>query len=158
MNPPFSILNGNTIHLTARIIGWANIYMSVIGQEAFIGPHVEIGQAVIGDRTKVSSHCYICPGVEIGSDCFIGHGVMFTNDLYNEPEVYDHITELAGQWELKKTTVGNCVRIGSNATILPVKIGDHAIIGAGAVVTRDVPAYAVVVGNPGRPQVTLRPH
>ncbi len=155
--PPFSIITNCTIHETVRIIGWANLYGCVIEEGAFIGPHVEIGQAAIGARTKISSHCYLCPGVEIGPDCFIGHGVMFTNDLYNSPEVYDHIGDLAGQWELKKTTIGKCVRIGSNATILPVNIGDHCVIGAGAVVTRDVPPYSVVVGNPGRAQIKLNP-
>lgn len=134
----------------AKIMPFVNLYDSKIGDRCFIGPFVEIGGAVIGDGTKVSSHSYICPHVEIGEDSFIAHGVMFTNDTFETPEKYQNIRELGEQWTPRRTVVGNRVRIGSGAVILPVQIGDGAIIGAGAVVTKDVPAGAIVKGVPAR--------
>jgi acetyltransferase-like isoleucine patch superfamily enzyme len=118
-----------------------NIYPGArIRDTAFVGPFVEIqDDTVIGARTRISSHSFVCQGVEIGEDCFIGHGVMFINDLFDAP---------IEKWTKRKTVVGNRVRIGSNATILPVTIGDGAVIGAGAVVTKDVPANVIVKGNP----------
>lgn len=148
--PHFSTIKNCQHHEGVKIVGWLNAYNSTFGEDCFIGPFCEIGGATIGARTKVSSHSYICPGVTLGDDCFIGHGVCFTNDLYDEPENYEKIDELSAAWDLKKTKVGNSVRIGSNATILPVTIGDHAIIGSGSVVTKDVPAYAVVAGVPAK--------
>ena len=101
--------------------------------------------AVVGARTKVQSHAFICELVEIGEDCFIGHGVMFINDLFasGAPARGDR-----SQW--KATKVGNRVSIGSNATILPVRICDGAVIGAGAVVTRDIDETGVYAGSPAR--------
>lgn len=157
MIPQFSILKNCTYHENIRFVGWLNAYNTEFKEGCFIGPFCEIGGAVIGERTKVSSHVYICPGVSIGDDCFIGHGVMFTNDLYDEPEQYQKIDELASSWDLKKTEIGHSVRIGSNATILPVKVGNHAIIGSGAVVTKDVPDYAVVAGVPAKVLRILNP-
>lgn len=154
---PFSIFKNCQHHEKVKFVGWVNAYNSEFHEGCFIGPFCEIGGAVIGERTKVSSHTYICPGVGIGKDCFIGHGVCFTNDLYDEPEQYEKIDELSAEWDLKKTVVGNSVRIGSNATILPVTIGDHAIIGSGSVVTKDVPPYAVVAGVPAKVLRILNP-
>ena len=109
---------------------------------SFIGPFVEIQKdVVIGTNTRISSHSFICSNVEIGSDCFIAHGVMFINDKFDAP---------LEDWVSKKTIIGNNVRVGSNATILPVNIGDGAIIGAGAVVTKDIPINAIVYGNPAK--------
>jgi acetyltransferase-like isoleucine patch superfamily enzyme len=129
---------------SAKIMDFTNLYECEIGEKAFIGMFVEIQRgAKVGARTRVSSHSFLCEGVSVGSDCFVGHGVMFTNDLYDVPLPN-------GAYNMKTTTVGNFVRIGSNATLLPVKVGDHAIIGAGAVVTKDVPAGAVVAGVPAK--------
>ena len=117
-----------------------NIYTDEIGEGTIIGPFVEIQKgAKIGKRCKIQSHTFICDGVEIGDDCFIGHGVMFTNDLY--PVVL-------GIWELKETKIGNRVSIGSGSVILPVNIGEGALIGAGSVVTKDIPPFKTVKGNP----------
>ena len=150
MNPPFSVITNSKIHNSARIVGWVNIYDADIGADVFISPFVEIGQAVIGARTRIGSHTYIPPHVEIGTDCFIAHGVMFTNDTFDEPKTYADISELRAKWTPRLTIVGNCVRIGSGAVILPVKIGDHCVIGAGAIVTRDVKDGEIVAGNPAR--------
>ncbi|MBN1433470.1 N-acetyltransferase [Candidatus Fermentibacterales bacterium] len=107
-----------------------------------VGCFVEIqGGAVIGDRTRIQSHTFVCDMVEIGSDVFVGHGVMFINDTH--PPQPDR-----SKW--KPTRVGDGASIGSNATILPVAIGRDAIVGAGAVVTKDVPPGAIVAGNPAR--------
>lgn len=129
---------------------FVNLYDAQIGEECFIGPFVEIGGAVIGKRTKISSHCYICPHVEIGEDCFIAHGVTFTNDRFDTPESYGHIKELAEKWTVRPTKIGHRVRIGSGSVILPVRIGNDVVIGAGTVVTKDVPDGAKIMGNPGR--------
>ena len=124
------------------IIDPANLYGCVIGDNVFIGPFVEIQKDVIVHKgARVSSHSFICSGVEIGENTFIGHGVMFINDIFSDS---DNIKD----WKMKKTKVGKNVRIGSNVTILPVNIGDNSIIGAGSVVTKDVPPDSVVYGNP----------
>ena len=119
---------------------FTNLYECVLGDDVFIGPFVEIQKnSSIGNKTKVSSHSFICEGVEIGENCFIAHGVMFTNDKF---------TEKKEEWILRKTIIGNNVRIGSNSTILPVTIGNNVVIGAGSVVTKNVPDNCVVYGNP----------
>ena len=150
MKPPFTNITNSKVHHTCRVIGWANIYDADIGEDVFISPFVEIGGAVIGARTRIGTHTYICPHVEIGHDCFIAHGVLFTNDTFDEPKSYDHISGLRAAWAPRLTKVGNCVRIGSGCVILPVRIGNHAIIGAGSIVTRDVQDGEIVAGNPAR--------
>lgn len=129
-----------------KVVEPVNIYGCSIGDDCFVGPFVEIQKDVtIGKRTKIQSHTFICELVSIGDDCFVGHGVMFINDLFSEggPARGDK-----SKW--KATTIGNGVSIGSNATILPVSICDRAVIGAGAVVTKDIKEPGVYAGNPAR--------
>jgi acetyltransferase-like isoleucine patch superfamily enzyme len=123
-----------------------NIYGCEIGDDSFIGPFCEIQKDVcIGKGVRIQSHTFVCELVNIGDFCFIGHGVMFINDLFAHggPARGDK-----SQW--LRTTIGNHVSIGSNATILPVAICDHVVIGAGAVVTKDITEAGVYVGNPAR--------
>jgi acetyltransferase-like isoleucine patch superfamily enzyme len=136
-------MNNVNIHETAKVVQPCNLYGCTVGENVFVGPFVEIQRnAVIGKNTRISSHSFICEGVDIGESVFVGHGVMFINDLFDSPTIQD--------WVMRKTRIGNNVRIGSNATILPVTVGDNSIIGAGCVVTKDVPPNSVVVGNPSR--------
>lgn len=129
-----------------QIIEPVNLYGCKIGSNTFIGPFVEIQKNVsIGKNCKIQSHTFICELVEIGNNCFISHGVMFINDLFSAgaPAGGD-----ISKW--KKTVIGNNVSIGSNATILPIKIVDNVVIGAGAVVTKDILESGVYIGNPAR--------
>ena len=117
-----------------KVVQPVNLYECRIGDHCFIGPFVEIQKGVtIGKRTKVQSHSFICELVQIGDDCFIGHGVMFINDLFTMGGPSGGRKEL---W--KETIIGNEISIGSNATILPVSICDKVVIGAGAVVTKNI--------------------
>lgn len=123
-----------------------NLYGCRIGDDCFVGPFAEIQKTVsIGPRTRVQSHAFICELVDIGADCFIGHGVAFVNDTFSKggPARGD-----ASLW--KATRIGDRVSIGSNATILPVKICDDVVIGAGAVVTRSIETPGIYAGNPAR--------
>ena len=135
-----------TFGLNTTVVHPINAYECSVGSNCFISPFVEIQKGVkVGDRTKVQSHTFLCELVTIGSDCFIGHGVMFINDLFEEggPAGGDYT-----KW--KKTEIGAHVSIGSNATILPVKITSGSVIGAGAVVTKDILVKGVYVGNPAK--------
>lgn len=129
-----------------------NLYGCSIGDETRIGSFVEIqAGATIGARCKISSHSFICGGVTIEDEVFIGHGVMFTNDKYPRATTADGRPQGASDWKVEPTYVGRGASIGSNATILcGIAIGAGAIVGAGAVVTRDVPAGAIVTGVPAR--------
>ena len=137
-----NVLFGNNV----KIIEPVNLYDCIIGSDSFIGPFVEIQKKVkIGNNTKVQSHSFICELVKIGDNCFIGHGVMFINDLFSEGR------PAGGDKELWRTTkISNNVSIGSNATILPVKIVQGAVIGAGSVVTKDIKIKGIYAGNPAR--------
>ncbi len=129
-----------------KVVQPVNLYGCQIGAQCFIGPFVEIQKnVVIGKGTKVQSHAFICELVKIGEDCFVGHGVMFINDLFSEggPAGGD-----MSKW--KETRIGNHVSIGSNATILPVTICDHVVIGAGSVVTKNIDQPGVYAGNPAK--------
>lgn len=127
-----------------KIVKPCNLYGCTLGSDIFIGPFVEIQKnTMIGSGTKVQSHTFICELVTIGANCFIGHGVMFINDLFSKGSPAMGDTSL---W--KETIIGDGVSIGSNATILPVKVVNNVVIGAGAVVTKDILEPGVYVGNP----------
>ncbi len=129
-----------------KVVEPCNLYECTIGNNTFIGPFVEIQKGVVvGDNCKIQSHSFICELVTIGSNCFIGHGVMFINDLFENgaPAGGD-----ASLWHA--TVIGNNVSIGSNATLLPVSICDKVVIGAGAVVTKNIVQSGVYVGNPAK--------
>ena len=134
-----------------------NLYGCVIGDETKIGAFVEIQKnATVGKRCKVSSHTFICEGVEIEDDVFVGHGVMFINDRYPRATAGGH-PQTAADWEVIPTRVQHGASIGSGAVILcGVTIGQRALVGAGAVVTGDVPPYAIVAGVPARVRGDVR--
>lgn len=123
-----------------------NLYGCTIGDDCFIGPFVEIQREVtIGQRCRVQSHAFICEMVEIGDDCFISHGAMFINDLFSTGGPAKGRRDL---W--RSTRIGNQVSVGTNSTILPVTICDRVVIGAGAVVTKDIQEPGIYAGNPAR--------
>ena len=129
-----------------RIVEPSNIYGCQLGDNVFVGPFVEIQSDVsIGKNTKIQSHSFVCSQVTIGDDCFVGHGVMFTNDTFSKGG------PARGEKKLwKSTEIGNNVSIGSNATILPVSICHNAVIGAGAVVTKNIKTPGIYAGVPAK--------
>ena len=139
-----------------KIYDFVNLYGCEIGDETKIGTFVEVQKgAKIGRRVKVSSHTFICEGVTIEDEAFIGHGVTFTNDLYPRATTTSGALQTDTDWKVVPTIVRRRASIGSGSTILcGVEIGEGAIVGAGSVVTKDVPAGMVVAGNPAR---VLRP-
>lgn len=133
-------------HDSVKVVMPSNLYGCELAENVFVGPFVEIQKNVkIGSNTKVQSHAFICELVTIGSDCFIGHGVMFVNDVFTTggPARGD-----TSKW--KETQIGNQVSIGSNATILPVTVCDRVVIGAGSVVTKDILEPGIYAGNPAK--------
>lgn len=140
-----------------RIFNFVNAYGCSIDDNSKVGAFVEIQKgATIGKNCKISSHTFICEGVHIEDNCFIGHGVMFTNDLFPRATNPDGSAQTEADWKLVETFVKKGASIGSNATIIcGVTIGENALIGAGAVVTKDVPANTVVAGNPAKILKTL---
>lgn len=135
-----------------RIYGFTNLYGCEIGDESKIGTFVEIQKgAKIGRRCKISSHTFICEGVTLEDEVFVGHGVMFTNDLYPRATNADGSPQTDADWTCLKTLVKRGATIGSGATLLcGITIGEGATVGAGSMVTKDVPPGAVVAGNPAR--------
>jgi acetyltransferase-like isoleucine patch superfamily enzyme len=139
-----------TFGTDVTVVEPVNLYGCVIGDNTFIGPFVEIQRdTVIGKRCRIQSHAFICELVTIGDDCFISHGAMFINDLFETGGPAKGRRDL---W--RSTAIGNNVSIGTNTTILPVRICDHVVVGAGAVVTKDITKPGVYAGNPAR---LLRP-
>ncbi|MBX9782846.1 MAG: N-acetyltransferase [Chitinophagaceae bacterium] len=128
------------------IIQPSNLYECRLGNNCFVGPFTEIQKGVvIGDNCRIQSHSFICELVTIGNNCFIGHGVMFINDTFSDGK-----PSAGNQSKWKKTIIGNNVSVGSNATILPVNICDNVVIGAGAVVTKNINRKGVYAGNPAK--------
>lgn len=142
-------INNCTIGEQTKIYDFVNLYGCTIGKNCLIGTFVEIqSDSVIGNDVRVQSHSFICSGVTIEDGVFIGHHVVFTNDMYPRAGSKD--------WKLEKTRIKKNASIGSNVTILPgITIGENALVGAGSVVTKDVPKNAVVVGNPAKVIRTL---
>jgi acetyltransferase-like isoleucine patch superfamily enzyme len=142
-----------------RIFGFTNLYGCEIGDDTKIGTFVEIQKgARIGKRCKVSSHTFICEGVEIEDEVFIGHNVTFTNDAYPRATTANGALQQESDWKCIPTRVKRGASIGSGATLLcGITIGERAIVGAGCVVTKDVPADTIVAGNPARIMRHLAP-
>lgn len=134
------------------VFGYANLYGCSVGDSSKVGTFVEIQKgARVGKRCKISSHTFICEGVTIEDDVFIGHGVMFTNDLFPKATNPDGTPQGDADWETVRTLVKRGASIGSNATLLAgITIGEGSMVGAGSVVTKDVPANTTVAGNPAR--------
>lgn len=135
-----------TFGADVTVVEPCNLYGCTLGDGCFVGPFTEIQSGVrIGHRTKIQSHSFVCELVEIGDDCVVAHGVMFINDLFSGGGPARGDKSL---W--RSTRVGNKVSIGSNATILPVRICDNVVIGAGSVVTKDITVPGTYAGNPAR--------
>ena len=149
---PFRLISDVEFGEGVIVHPFTNVYGCSIGDESRIGPFVEIqAGARIGARCKVQSHTFVCTGVEIGDDVFVGHGVVFINDKLPRSTNADGELQSEDDWTLLRTFVEDGASIGSGAVLLGgVTVGEQALVGAGAVVTRDVPAETVVVGNPAR--------
>jgi acetyltransferase-like isoleucine patch superfamily enzyme len=152
MNPYQCIAPDVKLGQNVKLSKFINLYGCEIGDESKIGAFVEIQKnASVGERCKISSHTFICEGVTIEDNVFIGHGVMFINDSYPRATAADGNLQTEADWRVERTVVKKGASIGSGATILSnVSIGENAIVGAGSVVTKDVPPSSIVVGNPAR--------
>jgi len=145
-------LNNVEVGTNVRIFNFVNAYGCSIGDNSKIGAFVEIQKgATIGKNCKISSHSFICEGVHIEDNVFVGHGVMFTNDLFPRATNPDGSPQTEADWKLVETFIKKGASIGSNATILAgITIGENSLVGAGAVVTKDVAANSIVAGTPAR--------
>jgi len=145
-------LNNVQVGNNVRIFNFVNAYGCTIDDNSKVGAFVEIQKgATIGKNCKISSHTFICEGVHIEDNVFVGHGVMFTNDLFPRATNPDGSPQTEADWKLVETYIKKGASIGSNATILAgITIGENALVGAGAVVTKDVAANAIVAGSPAR--------
>ncbi len=152
MNPINSIAADVKLGENVRLSKFVNLYGCEVGDETKIGAFVEVQKNVsVGKRCKISSHTFICEGVVVEDNVFIGHGVMFVNDTYPRATTPSGDLQTEADWKVERTLVRRCASIGSNTTILPnLTIGENAIVGAGSVVTKDVPPFAVVAGNPAK--------
>jgi UDP-2-acetamido-3-amino-2,3-dideoxy-glucuronate N-acetyltransferase len=152
LDEPRKTLANVKVGAGVRIFNFVNAYGCSIDDNSKVGAFVEIQKgASIGKNCKISSHTFICEGVHIEDNCFIGHGVMFTNDLFPRATNEDGSQQTDADWSMVETFVKKGASIGSNATILcGITIGENALVGAGAMVTKNVPANAVVAGNPAK--------
>lgn len=152
VDEPRKCLVNVSVGIGVKIFNFVNAYGCSINDNSKVGAFVEIQKgSTIGKNCKISSHTFICEGVHIHDNCFIGHGVMFTNDLFPKAVNEDGSMQGDADWKTLETIVKKGASIGSNATILcGITIGENALVGAGAVVTKDVPANAIVAGNPAR--------
>jgi acetyltransferase-like isoleucine patch superfamily enzyme len=152
MNPHICIAPDVKLGRDVKLSKFINIYGCEIGDETKIGAFVEIQKnATVGRRCKISSHTFVCEGVKIEDNVFIGHGVMFINDSYPRATAADGNLQTEADWKVERTTIKQGASIGSGATILcNITVGENAIVGAGSVVTKDVPANSIVAGNPAR--------
>jgi acetyltransferase-like isoleucine patch superfamily enzyme len=152
MNTFNCIADDVTLGTEVRLAQFVNLYGCRIGDQTKIGAFVEIQKnAIIGKCCKISSHTFICEGVVIEDNVFIGHGVTFTNDSYPRATVHDGKLQTEADWKIEPTIIKKGASIGSGATILcNTNIGENAIVGAGSVVTKDVPANSIVAGNPAK--------
>ncbi|MFZ0541606.1 MAG: acyltransferase [Candidatus Sulfotelmatobacter sp.] len=152
MNPYECIAPDVKLGQNVKLSKFINLYGCEIGDESKIGAFVEIQKnARVGKRCKISSHTFICEGVTVEDNVFIGHGVMFINDSYPRATAADGNLQTEADWKVEQTIVKKGASIGSGATILSnISIGENAIVGAGSVVTKDVPPGSIVVGNPAK--------
>jgi acetyltransferase-like isoleucine patch superfamily enzyme len=152
MNSYNAIADDVKLGTNVRLAKFINLYGCAIGDDTKIGAFVEIQKnSTVGKCCKISSHTFICEGVVIEDDVFIGHGVTFTNDMYPRATAAGGVLQTEADWKVEPTVIRKGASVGSGATILcNITIGENAIVGAGSVVTRDVPANAIVAGNPAR--------
>ena len=152
MNPYTCIAPDVKLGRDVKLSKFVNLYGCEVGDESKIGAFVEIQKnATVGRRCKISSHTFICEGVTIEDNVFIGHGVMFINDSYPRATAADGNLQTEADWKVERTLIRKGASVGSGATILSgITIGENAIVGAGSVVTKDVPANSIVAGNPAR--------